>query len=302
VLPLEALLEEASRHIAAGERAAAVDAYRRAVAQAPGRADLHHNLGALQADAGEGDAALRAFSLAAGLNSAWAEPWLAMGHVHYRQGRYPAAAAAFEAALLRAPDRLDGCYNAARAQIGAKRWSLALPHLERARALAPANEDVWFELRAVLLLLNREDDAAADLRRFAAVAPPSARTVVAALRAAFRDGDAESEKAALERALRWPYAAADAELVAEVLALVQYADVAPVEILALYRAYDRLQQARRAGLPPCAGPRRGDDPRIRIGYLSADFREHVMGRLLLPVVRAHDAGRFAVRAYALAPP
>ena len=35
--------------------------------------------------------------------------------------------------------------------MAAKRWSLALPHLERARALSPANEDVWFELRTLLL-------------------------------------------------------------------------------------------------------------------------------------------------------
>ncbi len=41
---------------------------------------------------------------------------------------------------------------------------------------------------------------------------------------------------------------------------------------------------------------------MRIGYLSADFRNHVMGKLLLPVVAAHDRTRFSVRAYALASP
>ena len=51
-------------------------------------------------------------------------------------------------------------------------------------------------------------------------------------------------------------------------------------------------------------PRRcsaGDAGRqIRIGYLSADFRSHVMGRLMLEVVRRHDTERFSVHAYSLA--
>jgi predicted O-linked N-acetylglucosamine transferase (SPINDLY family) len=55
-------------------------------------------------------------------------------------------------------------------------------------------------------------------------------------------------------------------------------------------------------MPPLTGPRRDTDLPVRIGYLSADFRGEVIGRLLLPVVAAHDRQRFAVRAYALAPP
>ncbi len=55
-------------------------------------------------------------------------------------------------------------------------------------------------------------------------------------------------------------------------------------------------------MAPLARPRGDTDPVRRIGYLSADFRDHVMGKLLLPVIAAHDRARFEVRAYALAPP
>jgi predicted O-linked N-acetylglucosamine transferase (SPINDLY family) len=40
---------------------------------------------------------------------------------------------------------------------------------------------------------------------------------------------------------------------------------------------------------------------IRIGYLSADFRTHVMGRLLRDVIAAHDRAHFSVHLYSLTP-
>ncbi|HYR01377.1 MAG TPA: tetratricopeptide repeat protein [Casimicrobiaceae bacterium] len=299
---LEALLREASERVAARDRNGAIAAYRSALELAPERAELHHNLGVMLAEKHRDAEALRSFAAAAQRRPDWPEPWLASGHMLFARGRYKEAAGAFEAALARAPERLDASYNAAKALVHAKRWSLAVPHLVRARALAPANEDVWFELRALFLRLGRLEEAAEDTARFEASGAPSARLAVAALAARLRGGDAVAEAAALERALDWPYAEGDEALVAELLALLQYVDLAQERLFSVYRTYDRLQQAGLRGAASLARPRRDDDPVLRIGYLSADFRDHVMGKLLLPVVAAHDRARFAVRAYALAPP
>jgi predicted O-linked N-acetylglucosamine transferase (SPINDLY family) len=72
--------------------------------------------------------------------------------------------------------------------------------------------------------------------------------------------------------------------------------------LRVYQAHDRVRQAERGSIADLAAPLyAGDAGRpIRIGYLSADLRSHVMGRLMLEVVRRHDAGRFCVHAYSLA--
>src|SRR4029453_13851187 len=131
-------------------------------------------------------------------------------------------AGGLEGRVTAAPARLDASYNAAKALIRTKRWSLAVPHLVRARELAPANEDVWFELRTLFLRLSRFEEAADDFERYEAVAAPSARSVVAALASRMRGGDAAREAAALERALDWPFAEGQEELVAELLALLQY--------------------------------------------------------------------------------
>lgn len=43
---------------------------------------------------------------------------------------------------------------------------------------------------------------------------------------------------------------------------------------------------------------RSADRRLRIGYVSADFRQHPVGRFLLPLLGAHDKDRFEVYCYA----
>lgn len=159
---LEVLLREADDCIAARNRNGAIVAYRKAIEIAPERAELHHNLGVVLAAKHRDGEALRAFAAAAQRRPEWPEPWLAGGHMLFARGRYREAAGAFEAAAARAPTRLDACYNAAQALIRARRWSLAVPHLVRARELSPGDENVWFDLRTLYLRLFRNDDAAAD--------------------------------------------------------------------------------------------------------------------------------------------
>jgi tetratricopeptide (TPR) repeat protein len=134
---LEALLRKAGERVAANDRNGAIAAYRKALAVAPERAELHHNLGVMLAEKHHDGEALRAFTVAAQKRPEWPEPWLAAGHMLFARGRYKEAAGAFEAAVTRAPTRLDASYNAAKALIRTKRWSLAVPHLVRARESLP---------------------------------------------------------------------------------------------------------------------------------------------------------------------
>jgi protein O-GlcNAc transferase len=188
-----------------------------------------------------------------------------------------------------------------------KRWSEGVPHLAFARTQAPTDENIWWTLRGSFLLLRRDEEAFADYLRFEPNAAASSRTIVAALASARREGDAAREARALSAALAHPFAIGESALLAETLALVQYHDVAPETMRDLYRSYDRLVTAELAAAGnavPFApdAPRRfaGDDRRIRVGYLSADFRKHVMGEMLAPVLSAHERERFAVRLYSLA--
>src|SRR5436190_12629058 len=303
-----ALLADATARSAVGDHAASRGAYRQAIRIAPNRADLWHNVGALCATQGAYDEAIAALSEAARLRPDWAEPLHARGHVLHASGNLEGARAAFEAALVRDPTHLAARVNLALTFNRLQRYSLALPLLLQAREQAPADEDIWWLTRSSLLRLRRDEEALADFLRFEPFVRGSARTAVAALWAARRLADSEREKRALAAALSFPYAPGDSALLAEALALVQYHDIPPESLFDLYRTHDRVVRAelQAAGdatsLQQAAGQRRsGDEARIRIGYLSADFRSHVMGEMLAPILAAHDRRRFSIRLYSLAP-
>jgi protein O-GlcNAc transferase len=50
-------------------------------------------------------------------------------------------------------------------------------------------------------------------------------------------------------------------------------------------------------LPPLSSPADPTQPKIRIGYLSADFRDHPVAHLLAATLEAHDRDRFEVYAF-----
>jgi predicted O-linked N-acetylglucosamine transferase (SPINDLY family) len=299
---LRECLVAAANAAAAGDRDAAIAAYRSAVAFAPRKCELYYNLAVLLADAGDYDDAERALAAAATLEPEWGTVPLARGRIAYRRLRFEAAQQHYERAVALLPDSVEALGNLALALCAQKRHADALPRLQRARALAPADEDVWFALRECQLALGREADALADFHAFERQAAPSARLAAAGFISAILEGDADALAKYLSLALEWPYVPADAPVVAGLMARLQYVDVPRATLLAVYRAYDRLQQANRDGLPPFALPAAPHPGRLRVGYLSADFRDHVMGRLLHEVFAQHDRGAFEVHGYSLTAP
>jgi protein O-GlcNAc transferase len=305
---LAPLLAAAAARSAAGDTAGALHAYHAALKQAPEHAELWHNVAILEAQRGAVDAAYAALAEAAHHKPAWPEPWQVRGRLLFAEQRFEEALAAFDAALARDANHMAALVNLALTLNRLRRFRAALAPLRRARALAPADETIWWTLRGNLLLLRLDEEALADYLAFAPGASVSARVVVTELASVRRLGDPAREVQAVEGVLNYRFAPGDSALLAEVLALVQYFDVPLAALLALYRSYDALVQGELAAsgdATPLAStaPRRltSTDSRLRIGYLSADFRTHVMGELLAPVIEAHDRQRYCVYLFSLAP-
>src|SRR5262249_14109856 len=90
--------------------------------------------------------------------------------------------------------------------------------------------------------------------------------------------------------------------------LLFHPQVSDVEIDAAHRQWEARHAAPlQSGLEMGRrGRGRGDDPpstslegqrRLRIGYVSPDFRDHVVGRNVLPILRRHDRGAFEMFCY-----
>lgn len=294
------LLSAAAGHAAAGRVDDALAAYRSALELAPALADVHHNVGVLLFARGDLAAAEQSFGAAERARPDWITPPLALGHLYFRTGRYADAERAFERARSLDPGSLEALGNLGLTLQRRGHYRLALPHLQRARELAPADTRAWFALRTNLLLLGRIEDAVQDFLHFEAGAPPSAELVTTGLMFSRFVGDPVYEAKYLPLALDWPYRPDQADLAAVTVSRIQYCDLPRDVIGRMYATYNRLQQQNRGTEPPPATRRRAGD-RIRLGYLSADFRAHVMGRLMLDVIAAHDRSRFSVHLYSLAP-
>ncbi|MBY6263001.1 tetratricopeptide repeat protein [Azospirillum sp. 412522] len=196
----------------------------------------------------------------------------------------------------------------------------------------PANGDAWRRLGGVLAEAMRLDAAVAVLRNAVAIAPgePDAYTDLAM--AAAMSGWSAVSAEACRRVLRLvpAHAAALGQLVHQQRVLCDWRGLDNLEAQLLQRVRDgaegvspfdvlscastladqQMAAARwaaakgRAAVPaarqlpggpyPTATPR---DGRLRIGYLSADFREHAMGHLMVDALELHDRARFAVTAY-----
>jgi protein O-GlcNAc transferase len=295
------LLARAAAEAEAGRVDDAIATYRAVLEVWPTLAGAHHNCGALLFARGDFDAAVSSFDQAASQRPQWPAPLLALGHVHFHAGRYADAQAAFERALALDANSIEALGNLGLTLQRRSRWSIAGTHLQRARALAPSDTRVWFALRTNLLLLGRVDEAIEDFLRFEAGAPLSAELVTTGLMFSRFVGDPAYEAKYLPLAMEWPYRPDQAELAAVTVSRAQYCDLPRATLFELYRRYDTLQQQNRSRFEPIAHPRRAAGARMRIGYLSADFRAHVMGRLMLDVLTAHDPARVELCLYSLAP-
>src|SRR5438552_2909279 len=180
-----------------------------------------------------------------------------------------------------------------------RRWPEALPLLKRARALAPDSEEIWFALRGHLLLFNHHDEAFEDFRAFEPRAKLSARIVAAGLFSARIAPGAEYENKYLPLALDWPYQRGEGGFAGVAVAQAQYFDVSRSALKQLHDTYNRLRQEERAGIADFAATPAGKAGVLHVGYLSADFRDHVMGRLMLDIIARHDPARVSVCAYSL---
>ena len=301
---MAALREEidvASAHYAGARYDDAIAAYRRALALAPGNAALVHNLGVALAASGRIDEAGAALARAVALAPDSVASWLALGHLEFGRDRLDAAEAAFAAAARLAPDSVEAQYNLGYMRHESGRFRDAVPPLIAARARAPANEQVWYQLYNTRLALGDCEGALADFLEFEPHAAPTAVFLRAALESARMLGDLDRETTVVGQVLAHAFGVGDLEALAGCLMRLQYFDVARADLRRMYDAYDRLMRERIGTDAPLAAPSRRPG-RTRIGYVSADFREHVMGRLLHDVIAAHDRDRYEVLLYSLLPP
>jgi predicted O-linked N-acetylglucosamine transferase (SPINDLY family) len=249
---------------------------------------------------------------------------------HHRTGRLAEAEKGYRAILQRAPQHADSLnlLGVIALQTGNVESAFAL--VQRAVALRPDAAPCRNNLGQVLERLGREDEAASCYEAAIELDPSYAEPhnnlgVLRARRDRLTDAEAHYAKAIeldpgyaephtnlgnvlkdrgeLDAAIACHRRAIEirpdlSQLHSNLLLTLHYhPDYSPADLLSEHRAW-----SERHVMPLAAARRPHDngrepDRRLRVGYVSPDFREHPVARFVLPLFREHDRRQVEVFAY-----
>ncbi len=221
---------------------------------------------------------------------------ITLGAALRKEGRVAEAIAAYERALQLQPDSPEGHNNLGNVLRTEGRVAEAVLCYERALRLRPGYADAHNNLGIALKEQGRIPEAIAAYEQAVRLRPnfPEALDNLGNVLRTYGQIVAAAEHYRRAVDLRPTYVEAHSSLV---YSLHFCPGIDARGLADEHRRWDRQfaePLARRA--PPHANDP-APDRRLRIGYVSPDFRDHVVGRNLLPLFRAHDRRQFEVVGY-----
>ncbi len=300
--PVARLLERAMALMGRGEHAQALEICDEALRDAPDSAPAHLTRSVALHRLGRGADALSAATAACRLRPDWAEAWTNVGHHQFAQGDLAAAAQAFTRAGDIATDRPGPCVNAGMAWERLQAWSRAAEAYRAAYDRAPANTAIWEACDRTLELTGQPDAAAALFADHVRRVPLSARLAAAGLVHARMLADPALEARCFEAVVTRDWQHDELPALVHAIGALQYYDVPRERLLALYRRANEFRQQKRRGDTFRIKRRLARGEPMRVGYLSADFRVHPMGLLMVDILRNHDPAVVEPYLFSLAMP
>jgi protein O-GlcNAc transferase len=266
---------------------------RRALAQAPNHVGALFNLGKALAGQRKLDDALATSDTLIALQPGNPAAWCDRGSLLAGMHRHREAWACLDKALAIEPDYADAWLASGMLYSSFLQHEEALNCFRRVFALQPGNAEASCSLAEALRRLGRNEEALAAFQETLRIDKdhPFARGQVAWLK--LHRCNWEGVEADIEATLR---AVRDGKRAAAPLDLLTMSDGAEEQLLCA-RAF-----AAHMFPPPAAtlwqGERYGNS-RIRIAYLSADFRDHPVSYLIAGLLEQHDRSRFETFGLAL---
>lgn len=280
-----------------GETDEAVAAYRRALALDPNLAQAWSNLGSALLERGELAEALAAFDRAIALAPGWAELHSNRGNAFDTLGRHDDAIAAYRHATELAPHFATAHNNLGSALLKRGHHDEAAAACRRAIELAPGFALAHVNLGNVFEAQGALDEAIACFRRAIELQPALAMAHNNLGNALRERGRIEEAIAAHRRAVECDPAAASIH--SNLLAALDYSPGAtPASLLAEHDEFDARHCAPlRAHWQPHENPRDTERP-LRVGFVSAHFASHPVGRFSIRLLENLDRAAFHVTCFA----
>ncbi|MBF0160139.1 MAG: tetratricopeptide repeat protein, partial [Magnetococcales bacterium] len=288
----------------------ALACYQQAIQQQPDCVAAHYNKALLQQQQHHDTEAIQSYRQVIALQPDHADAWYNLGLILQQQNLLEQAAHHYQQALQQRPDYAQAHLNLGVLAGQQQRHDEAIRHYRKAVELQSDYADAWYNLGLLLQQRNNLDhDALHCYRQVIALRPDYAAAAAELVRSEqmicdWRSFDSLGQnlrQRMIEPALNWQ----DGHHTPPPAPFwfLAIPNITEAEQLIIARAYSRYQQRSIQPLPADNSHRpvhRGSR-RLRVGYLSSDFRNHAVAHQMLSVFRRHDRQRFEILAYSIGP-
>ncbi|MFC0134261.1 tetratricopeptide repeat protein, partial [Massilia eurypsychrophila] len=285
-------LEDAIVHHRAGRLQEAEAAY----AALPDSPDALHLLGVIASQQGDNAVAVQRITGAIVINPGQAAYHCNLGAAYQALHRHDEAIASYRQALTLQPDYALALNNLGNVLNDSGRPEEAIASFGRALAVQPDYADAHSNLGSLFKRLGRNLDAVASLRKAIELNPALAQAHFNLGNALSSIGQLDDALACFENALQIDPDFADAH--GNLVFGANYHPTLSAEaIFALYQRWnERLAAPLADCLPP---PPNRPDPaaRLKIAYVSGDFRNHSVIHFAAPLIENHDRSRVEISCY-----
>jgi predicted O-linked N-acetylglucosamine transferase (SPINDLY family) len=280
----------------AGDLAQAVASFREVTRLRPQDAQAFANLGRVQYDLGEREQAEKCFRRAAMLAPQNARAHYSLGSVLQSLGKLNEACDCYRAALTINPDDAEAHNNLGILLKELRRPAEAEAHYREALRIQPTYAAALNNLAVALGDQERHDEAVAACRRALELDPQSSAAY--ANLAGFLHGLGRVDEALENYRRAIALNPDDAVLHSNLLYVMNYqGDITAESLASEHRAWGRRHaDPWTAHSGPLANDRH-PARRLRVGYVSAFFRQHAVNFFVEPILAAHEHAAYEVYCY-----
>jgi protein O-GlcNAc transferase len=274
----------------------AIAAFRRAVRAKPDYAEAHLNIGIGVAHQGKLDEAIAAYRRAIDSRPDYAEAHCNLGKALQHLGKFDEALAAYRQAIASKPAFPEAHYNLGSALESLGEFDAAATSFRRAIDIKADFAEPFFGLGNALSNQGRLGEAASAYRSAIDIKPDYAEALFGLGNILTNQGEFDAAITAYREAIRIRPNFAEAH--SSLLGCLNYYDKMSADQLFA----EHQEWGRRFGPQPIQPIAHVNDRtaerRLRIGYVSPDFRLHSVAYFVEPLLRGHDRRAVEVFCYA----
>ena len=290
------LLQTAQAHLAAGRLAEAANACRQALAINPRHASALYLMALIAGEAGQPAEALKFLDQLVKVVPNAAEAHGNRAIALMTLDRLDEAEQAFRRAIEIDPRRPEPWYALGNLKSARKEHPAAFEAFLKVLEIAPYNGQAWTNMAIALHEMGKLDDAVAAYERAVGLLPREPLVHYNMGLAFHAQGRTAEGLAANQRAVELDpdYVMAHSNVL---ISMTYLAQGSSADLRAAHEAWDRAHGAPLKSASPVHTADRDPERRLKIGYVSGDFRSHPVGWLLANVLPAHDRAEVEVFCY-----